>query len=162
MASHPMESAAAEPGFVRPCTLSLVPPRAEPDLLELLARFEHTHKRRLWDEMRECFHDEARIESVAAGGVLGPDETVDAIRAAFDEGIYSMSDWELEQLGDSDAVLAWAGVRHRPPGSIARISDATIFWLATGRDGHVWRVRIFRDRASALAHLARTGLSLGL
>jgi aminoglycoside phosphotransferase (APT) family kinase protein len=162
MASHPMESVAAERGTVRPRGLSLVPPSPEADLLELLARFEHAHKRRLWDEMRECFHDEARIESVAAGGVLGPAETVDAVRAAFDEGIYSMSDWELEQLGDPDAALAWAGVRHRPAGSPARISDATIYWLVTGRDGLVWRVRIFRDRSSALSHLARTGHSLGL
>jgi hypothetical protein len=162
MASHPMESVAAEPGSVRPRGLSLVPPSPQPDLLELLGRFEHAHKRRLWEAMRECFHDEARIESVAAGGVIGTTETVDAIRAAFDEGIYSMSDWELEQLGDPDAALVWAGVRHRPPGSAARISDATIFWLVTCRDGLVWRVRIFRDRASAVSHLTRTGRSLGL
>jgi len=110
--------------------------------------------------MRLCFHDDALIESVAAGKVLGPDDTVEAIRAAFREGVYSMNEWEIEPLG-TDVVLAWAGVRHRPDGS-KRISDTRIYWLVAGRDGLMWRVRIFHDRDTALGVLDEHGHDLGI
>src|SRR5258707_519210 len=104
-----------------------------PTLIEVVKELERTHRKRQFEAMRLCFHDEALIESVAAGTVLGPDETVAAIEEAFRDGIYSMGRWTIDSL-EPDVVLAWAGVRHRPDAT-GRISDNTVYWLVTGRDG---------------------------
>jgi hypothetical protein len=40
--------------------------------------------------------------------------------------------------------------------------DEIVCRLHVGRDGLMWRVKLFRTRDEALAHLERHGLSLGL
>jgi hypothetical protein len=42
------------------------------------------------------------------------------------------------------------------------VSDQRYFWLMTGRDSLLWRMRIFGTREAALETLARDGLTLGL
>jgi hypothetical protein len=134
-----------------------------PALVGVIEKLQRAHQDRAWRDMRECFHDEALIESVAAGKALGPDETVAAIRSAFADGIYAMSDWTIEPLPDNpNIVIAWAGVRHRARDGTGRISDATVYWLVSGRDGLMWRVRIFGDRTTTLQQLERHGPTLGL
>jgi hypothetical protein len=112
--------------------------------------------------LRRCFHDDARIESVAAGAILGADESVRAIEAAFRDGVYSPGAWEFEEIRP-DAVLSWTSVRHRPPGvPKGRVSDELRYWMMTGREGLIWRVRVFRNRAAALEVLERQGPTLGI
>jgi hypothetical protein len=130
-------------------------------LADLVADLQRAHKRKRWDDFRACFHPEAKIESVAAGAVLGPAETVAAVESAIDDGVYAMSEWTIETL-EPEVVLAWAGVRQRGRAHPKQISDGMVFWLVTGRDGLMWRVRTFRDRDAATAHLATHGHTLGL
>ena len=42
------------------------------------------------------------------------------------------------------------------------MSDATHYWLTTGKNGLMWRVKVFSRREAALAHLATHGPTLGL
>lgn len=133
-----------------------------PRLIDTAREAQRTQQRRAWVELRRCFHDEARIESVAAGGVLDPDRTVVAIAAAFKDGPYSPGEWEFDELAP-DVVISWTSVRYRPPGSgTGRTSDSRLYWAMTGRDGLIWRVRVFGDRAEAIAALERYGPDLGI
>jgi hypothetical protein len=157
MASHEYESAAAEP---TPRELIEVP--ATPRLADRIAELQLSLRRREWAGVRSCFHPEGLIESVASGQVLGRDDTVAAMQSAVDDGVYSMSEWTIEQLDDADTVLAWGGVRYRTPDDPTRTSDGTIFWLTTGRASLVWRVRVFKSRDAALEHLEAHGHTLGL
>jgi hypothetical protein len=125
----------------------------QPTLLETLRRFEAAHDRRDFAEMRACFHDEARMESVASDGrLLGPDETTEAIRDAFDDGVYAIGGWSYEEIGPA-VVLSWTGARRRVGESGMR--DEVVYGLITGRDGLLWRARLFPSRGDALAHLER-------
>jgi hypothetical protein len=40
--------------------------------------------------------------------------------------------------------------------------DAVFYWLSTGRDGKLWRVKAFGEREAALAHYEQHGHTLGL
>ena len=94
--------------------------------------------------------------------MLGPDETVKAIEAAFADGVYSPGTWEFEEHSP-DVVLSWTSVRHRTPsGRAGQLSDGRLFWLMSGRDGLIWRCRVFRTRAATLEALERHGPGLGL
>ena len=46
--------------------------------------------------MRACCTDDSIIDSLTAGAPLGPDETVAAVRAAYQDGVYSVSVWTHE------------------------------------------------------------------
>ena len=127
---------------------------------ETLLRFELAHTRRSFEAMRACLHDDALIESVASDGLaLGPDQTVEAIRRAFDDGVYEIGDWEYDEV-EPDVVLLWTGARHRLPDR--RMRDERVCRLAVGKDGLMWRVKLFRRRNEALAHLEAYGPGLGL
>lgn len=123
-----------------------------PSLMETLRRFESAHSRESIEEMRACFHDEASIESVASyGQPLGADETAEALRAAFTDGVYAIGDWEYEQIAP-DTVLSTTGARHRRRPQTG-MTDETVCRLITGRDGLMWNVKLFSSRTSALAYL---------
>jgi hypothetical protein len=122
---------------------------ATPGLMETVKRFEAAHAQRSIEGMRACFHDDALIESVASyGKPLGADETAEALRAAFNDGVYAIGDWAYEEIAP-DTVLSWTGARHRRLGS--GMSDETVYRLIMGRDGLMWRVTLFGSRADALA-----------
>jgi hypothetical protein len=132
----------------------------EPRLMETLLRFEQAHRRRSLQGMRACFHDEAMIESVASNGrALPPDEQAEALAEAFDDGVYSIRDWRYEEVAPQ-VVLSWTGARHIV--SDARMRDEVVCRLHVGRSGLVWRVKLFRTREEALAHLDEQGPTLGL
>lgn len=125
-----------------------------------LLRFELAHRQRSVTRMRACFADAALVESVASDGrVLSADETVSAIEAAFSDGVYAIGDWQYEQLLP-EVVLSWTGARHRVDERGMR--DETVYRLVSGRDGLMWRVKLFRNRSDALAHLDSHGPDLGL
>jgi hypothetical protein len=133
---------------------------AELPLLETLLRFERAHRRRSVEHMRACFHDEALIESVASNGeALPPDEQAAALASALDDGVYSIRDWRYEEL-EPNVVLSWTGARHLVGDQ--RMRDEVVCRLHVGRDGLMWRVKLFRSREEALAHLELHGLSLAL
>ena len=147
------------PSFVEAeSTNPSAPPRVAvvpetPRLLETLKRFESAHSRHSIEGMRACFHDGALIESVASSGQpLGADETAEALRDAFTDGVYAIGGWEYEEI-TPDTVLSWTGARHRRPDSGMR--DEIVCRLITGRDGLMWRVKLFSSRAEALAYLER-------
>ena len=137
MAAYPLQTSAH---------LDVAPP-----FLDTLLRFEAAHRRRLTEQMRSCFHDEALIESVASGGAaLGPDETIEAIRLAYADGVYEIGDWRYEEI-TPDIILSSTGAKHRLPHQQMR--DETVCRLMIGKDGLMWHVRLFNDRAQALAYL---------
>ncbi len=139
--------------------MSHVPASSDDALSAVVARFNLAIRSLDWVAMRACCTDDSIIDSLTAGAPLGPDETVAAVRAAYQDGVYSVSVWTHETL-DPNAVLSRGRVQYRPgPG---RMSDATHFWLTTGRDGLMWRVKVFSRRDAALAHLAAHGPTLGL
>jgi hypothetical protein len=124
-------------------------------LMDTLRRFEGAHERRDLEEMRACFHNEALIESVASDAQpLGPDETTNALGDALRDGVYMIYGWQYEELSP-DVVLSITRARHRVDGRAIR--DETVYRLITGRDGLMWRVRLFRSRSSALEHLELNG-----
>ena len=134
--------------------------RPTPRFLETLLRFEAAHKRRLTEQMRSCFHDESLIESVAsAGSALGPDETVEAIQSAYADGVYEIGDWRYEEI-TAEIILSSTGARHRLPHQQMR--DENVCRLMIGREGLMWRVRMFKDRAQAIGHLEEHRPDLGL
>ncbi len=114
-----------------------------------------------WLELRALFADDARLESLATGGIYGPDETVEAMSVASQDGVYSMGPWELEEL-DEDTVLLHSRMRHLAKARGRGVTDAGYVWLFTGQDGLIRRLRIFSNRAAALSHLEEHGPSLGL
>jgi hypothetical protein len=133
------------------------PPRT---LMTTLRRFEAAHERGSVEEMRGCFHDDAVIESVASSSrPLGPDETAFALAEALRDGVYMVYGWKYEELAP-DVVLSITRARHRAGDRAVR--DETVYRLVSGRDGLMWRVRLFRSRSSALAALAEHGPSLGV
>jgi hypothetical protein len=124
---------------------------AQPLLMTTLLRFESAHQRGSVSEMRACFHDEALIESVASGGrPLGPDETAAALRAAIEDSLYVISDWNYEEIRPG-VVLSWTAARHRS--ASGGIAHETVYRATIGRDGLMWRVKLFDKRGDALAYI---------
>jgi len=154
------EPTAAEDVDQAGCGLGLIPGLPEPRLLEALLRFEQAHRRQSPRNLRACFHDEALVESVASRGqALGPDETVEALMDAFRDGVYSIRDWRHEEIAPQ-VVVSSASAR-RLIGD-ARMRDEAVCWLHVGRDGLIWRVKLFRSREEALKHLEQHGPTLEL
>lgn len=129
-------------------------------LMETLLRFESAHKRRSVAAMRACFADGAIIESVASGRrPLGADETAAALAEALRDHVYSIGDWRYEQI-TPEIILSITGARHLRPGST--MTDETVYRIVSGRNGLMWRVKLFGSRDEALEYLARHGPDLGL
>ncbi len=141
-----------------PADPSPEPISAEP-LSAVVGRFNLAIREQDWVAMRACCTDDAIIDSVTANAPLGPDETVAAVRGAYRAGVYHVKEWLNQDLAHS-VVLSSGRVQYRPePG---HMSDSMFFWITTGKDGLMWRVKAFSDRDDALAHLEEHGPSLGL
>jgi hypothetical protein len=126
---------------------------------ETLERFERAHADERVGDLRACFHDDAVIESIASGGLpLGPDETAEAIQRALTDGIYSIRGWQYEEL-EPELVLCGTAARHRMPNG--GVIDHTVVRLMVGRDGLIWRVKMFERREQALEYLQTHGDAWG-
>jgi hypothetical protein len=131
-----------------------------PVLLDTLRRFESALERGSVEEVRTCFHDDAVIESVASDShPLGPDATARAVAEALADGVYMIYGWQYEELGP-EIILSVSRARYRDGGRAVR--DETVYRLVSGRDGLMWRVKLFRARGDALAHLERHGPGLAI
>jgi len=128
------------------------------DLAGIVDLFCRLRLRECWPEMRTLLDDGARLESIAAQGVAGPDHTIEAMRFAVAGEMFAVDEYELELLGPDEAVFVRARVRY--PRSAERVCAAN--WLVTGRDELIWRARIVASSDEAELILEREGSGLGL
>jgi hypothetical protein len=111
-----------------------------------------------WAELRLLVCEDARLESIAARGVAGPDATIEAMRFAASGDGFTVRDFEIEAL-ETDVVLVRASTSH----SERDVSVLTsVQWLVSGRDGLIWRARIVASRAEAELVLRDEGHALGV
>ena len=134
-----------------------------PSFFESVEQIGRLRLRGPWPELRKLFHEDARVESIAAGGVAGPDQTVAAMRQAANDGVYTMGDWRIEQIDDR-ALLLHSTMRHLTtlPNGKQGMTDSSYIWLMVGLDGLLWRMKIFHTKEAAIGHLERHGNSLGI
>jgi hypothetical protein len=132
-----------------------------PLLLRSLQQFEEADRTGNVDRVRATLADDARVETVASGRrTLGPDETVEALRTAVAcDPYYLAGPWTYEELAP-DLILTTTPVRQTS--SAGGISHRTFYRITGGREGRIWRQKIFASRAEALAYLERHGRGLGL
>ena len=134
--------------------------RHPPDLLASLRLFEEAHTKRTVEGLRAAFHDDASVETFASGGrPLGPDQTVEAIRAALEDEFFELGDWRHEPLAPTVALVVTT-IRYHVTAS--HIRHTTVYRLISGKDGLIWRGKLFRAHADAVAHWERHGPSLGM
>jgi hypothetical protein len=113
------------------------------------------------DEMRACLDDGALVETIASAWcAVGADEAVEAIRTALErDPLYLEGPWLYDELA-SEGVWTSMPVRERSTGGGVRHEN--VHRLTSGRDGLIWRQRLFRSRGKALACLVQHGAGLGL
>ena len=71
------------------------------DLVESLCRLRVLEA---WAELRLMLCDDARLESIAARGIAGPEATIEAMRFAAAGDRFTVCDYEIEPL-EKDAAL---------------------------------------------------------
>ena len=111
--------------------------------------------------MLGCLRSDAIVETIATEGrPATPEEAAAANEALLkDDPYYLEGRWEYEQVAP-DAVLTITSVRERS--EAGGIRHRNVFRLTTGRDGLIWRQRLFASREAALACWAEHGVDLGL
>lgn len=146
----------ADAAELAPGRLVLLPPIV--DFGSTVDLFCRLRMLKAWPELRRLLAEDARLESVAARGIAGPDHTVEAMRfAATREGM-TVEQCELEHLPAFDAVLVTARV-HAP----SCIPDRChVTWLATGQERLIRRARLVAGREEAELILEREGCDLGV
>jgi hypothetical protein len=113
------------------------------------------------DEMRACLDDTALIETVASDWcALGADEAVEAIQRALQcDPLYLEGVWLYDELAPG---VVWTAMPVRERSASGRVRHECVHRLTSGRGGLIWRQRLFRSRADAVACLAQHGAGLGL
>jgi hypothetical protein len=102
--------------------------------------------------------DDARVESIAARAVAGPESTIEAMRFAAAGNAYTVREFEVETLGAAAALVS-ASISHddQVVSVMTRVN-----WVVSGRDGLIWRARIVATRQEAERILESYGPDLGL
>jgi len=111
-----------------------------------------------WVELRSVLSDDARVESIAARGVAGPESTIEAMRFAAAGNAYTVREFEVEALG-AEAAFVTASICHDDQ---ALSVMTRVHWALTGRGGLIWRARIVATREEAERILQSYGPDLGL
>jgi hypothetical protein len=111
-----------------------------------------------WRELRSLVAEDARLESVEAGGVAGACATIEAMRFAAAGETSVVDAFELESLGQ-EAVVVCASIMDA--GNVER-APRLPRWLVTGQAGLIWRARIVQSRGDAESMLRVHGIRLGL
>jgi hypothetical protein len=136
-------------------TLGLV--SVEPGFVDVVEAFCSLRILEAWAELRLLLRDDARLESIAARGVVGPEATIEAMRFAAAGNAYSVRDFDIEPVGDNAALLR-ASISHEEQ-AVGVVTS--IRWLVTGREGRIWRSRIVATREEADRLLLEEGPGLG-
>jgi hypothetical protein len=113
------------------------------------------------DEMRACLHDAALVETVASEwGAVGADEAVEAIRTALQcDPFYLEGVWLYDELAPE---VVWTAMPVRERSESGGERHECVHRLTSGRGGLIWRQRLFRSRADAVACHTQHGAGLGL
>jgi hypothetical protein len=131
---------------------------ASTGFLELVESFCRLRVIEAWAELRLCLRDDARLESIAARGVAGPEATIEAMRFAASGNAYAVRDFEIEAVGEQ-AALVRASISHEERGVV--VVSSTL-WVVSGRDGLIWRSRVVATREVAKRTLRDEGDELGM
>lgn len=131
---------------------------AEVGFPDLVALFCNLRILEAWGELRSLLCEDARLESIAARGVAGPEATIEAMRFAASGNANTVRDYEIEAVGD-DAVLVRASISRDEQGVAVTTS---VLWVVSGRDGLIWRSRIVSTRDEAEHILGENGRGLGM
>ena len=110
-------------------------------------------------ELRLLLCDDARVESIAARAVAGPESTIEAMRFAAAGNAYTVREFEVETLG-AEAALVSASISHDDQQVLSVMTRVN--WVVSGRDGLIWRARIVATRQEAERILESYGPDLGL
>ena len=135
---------------------SLVP--AGLGFLDLVEMFCTLRILEAWAELRSLLSDDARVESIAARGVAGPEATIEAMRFAAAGNAYTVREFEVEALGEA-AALVFASISQDDQ---ALSVMTRVHWVVSGRDGLIRRARIVATREEAERILKSYGSDLGL
>jgi hypothetical protein len=148
------------PGSVPPVRLRLAPSLApaEVGFLDLVELFCSLRILEAWAELRSLLREDARLESIAARGVAGPDATIEAMRFAASGNAYTVRDFQIEAVGEH-AALVRASISRRE--QVVGVMTS-IQCLVSGRNGLIWRSRIVPSREDAERILAEEGCGLGM
>jgi hypothetical protein len=111
-----------------------------------------------WAELRPLLCEDAKLESIAARGIAGPDATIEAMRFAVSGDVYTVREFEIEAFGEQVALVR-TSISHEEQG--APITTA-VQWLVSGRDGLIWRSRRVETREEAERILWEDGRGLGM
>lgn len=111
-----------------------------------------------WQRLRSLYHDQALLQTEAAGrAFLGPDEVNGRIRAASENITYGGELGRVVAL-DEDAALMFERVRL--PREHGGWVDRENIYLMTFKDGLLFRTRIFETTEDATACYAEHGITL--
>jgi hypothetical protein len=147
------------PGIVPPVRGRQVFGHVPPDLvfLDLVDLVCTLRVVEAWAELRPLLCEDARLESIAARGITGPDATIEAMRFAASGNAYTVHEFEIEALA-RQVVLVRATISHAEDES----STTVVQWLVSGRDGLIWRSRRVGSRDEAERILRDAGRGLGI
>jgi hypothetical protein len=148
------------PGIVPPVRERRAPRLGSPDLafLDLVDLVCTLHVVGAWAELRALLCEDARLESIAARGIAGPDATIEAMRFAASGDAYAVRDFEVEAFGEQLALLR-ASISHEERGTPV---TTDVQWLVSGRGGLIWRARRVATREEAERVLGDEGRGLGM
>ena len=112
-----------------------------------------------WPQVRELYHDEALLCTVAANHqVLGPDELMEVF-ARLDETAYLIGKDQRVVPIDDHAIMVIASLRHENSMGVAHDQ---VCWLLTFKDDLVFRSRDYPSEQTARSAYAEHGLELGI
>jgi hypothetical protein len=111
-----------------------------------------------WAELRQLLCEDARLESIAARGIAGPDATIEAMRFAAAGAVYTVREFEVEALGQELALVS-ATIAQTKQGVLV---STAVHSLVSGRDGLIWRSRKVENRDEAERIVRKHGRGLGM
>ena len=130
-------------------------------LIETVAACEAAKRKGDSRTILDCLRPDAIVETIGTIGRPGTPEAAVAANEALlrDDPYYLEGRWEYEQVAP-EAVLTTTSLRERS--EAGGIRHRNVVRLTTGRDGLIWRQRLFASRQDALACWAEHGVELGL
>jgi ketosteroid isomerase-like protein len=112
-----------------------------------------------WATLRDLYHEDARLRTVAAHGrIVGPDELM-SVFEGLEQTAYHIGEATIEAI-DDDAVVVSAHLRY--PLEQSGIGYASKSWLLTFKDGLVYRTDAYGSMEKARLAYRQHGVELGI